>query len=198
METHPINDLPSAQKLAIQHAITGYTFAHPELGGKDLEEFKTKVINRILTKVRTNLEDKKKRRDRAALINSSMDLFGLKAKHFRIKTSLIDYEKVDDLVKTLLEGGTDPLVNRAAKSIVKESAVSPCGGVTFLYKIEAGNQVEFSASICRIEENFDKLEGRERALERFKNGVTSKTTVDVIESNPSEIIGDFLKVLRQE
>lgn len=158
---------------AVQAAIKGYLDRHPEASAEQINAFGTELELRMRTRQRNS-----KSVDLRQARNARSQAVGEKIKSLGLKTTTS--RKVIYGTLMGIEIGGD---------------IQPTGGMTVAYKVE-GEKTIVAAAICSDDDNFDRLAGRELAVDRFAEGLTlTLDTPKIEELDPEQVHKQYLNVL---
>ena len=146
----------------VQSALEGFKTRHPYLSKEHLEMFRGTVEHNVKVRHLSRQAEKvyhQLRKERSALLSTEMKSLGLLCFH--------------DQHFYIYEDEFHPKYLR---------------GLTAVYKID-GDEMTLAASFCSDNDNFDKLIGREIALDRYKNGLT--LTVSTNDHSLFDLTYDF-------
>lgn len=184
MDNQEERQLSEQGQAKLRSAVEGFSAAHTDISQKDLDEFEAHIRASLLASPRLTLEERRKiqedRKARRAVLTEAIE-----------KNKLIVH--VGRAHKLRIDERTGELSMLSASST---------GGFVIAEKL-GGSEVEFAVSICRDNESFDILLGKELAVSRLLKGETLTYDLygdDTEEKFPSlkNLADNYKKYLQKE
>jgi hypothetical protein len=175
----PAADLntPHADKntLTLQQAAEGYRRKHPTASDDEIADFVKMVSGRVTARYREKTNEREIRRSRIVAVAEK-----IKALNVHIATT-----RYCRPVDTDDEGTT--------------YRVDPKGGLSAAYVYyDESNVTSVAISICNETDVFDRLEGRERSVWRFENGLVLTKPGKITDIDPLDLRIEYMQLLRDK
>jgi hypothetical protein len=168
---HPHTDKAT---LAIQHAVEGYKRKHTTASQEEIDDFTKAVSVCIKARYTERVSDKEARRARIVAVAAKVKELGVHIATTRYATPI-----------------PTPSGNRYE--------ISPKGGLSAAYVYNDDvNVTTIALSVCSENDVFDRLDGRERSVERFENSVVLTKTGKITELDPLNLRIEYMQLLRDK
>lgn len=171
---HPHSD---KALLTIQHAIEGYKRKYPTASQDEIDDFTKSITSNVRARYHAATDLKEARRARIAAVAEKMKALGV---------HLATTRYCDRVPSDHTDAGY-------------RYVVSPKGGLSAAYVYNDDvNVTTIALSVCSETDVFDRLDGRERSVERFEQGLVLAKDGKITDLDPLNLRTEYLQLLRDK